>query len=59
MTDLQTFPTTRPVGYDADLVFDPDTETWGSDEDLLAKDGSRHKTQLVMVGMDLVYYEAL
>ncbi|MCJ7829000.1 MAG: hypothetical protein MUP81_04590 [Dehalococcoidia bacterium] len=53
------FPSSRPAGYDADKVFDEDTGTWTTDADLLTKDGSRHKTQLVMVGMDLIYYEAI
>lgn len=53
------FPSSRPAGYDADKVFDEDTGTWTSDADLLTKDGSRHKTQLVMIGMDLIYYEAI
>ena len=56
---LQTFPATRPGSYDPDLVFDEDTGTWTSDADLLTRDGSRHKTQLVAVGKDLIYYEVI
>lgn len=53
---LPTFPATRPGDYDDDKVWDEDTGTWTSDEDLLRRDGSRHKTQLVCVGKDLIYY---
>ncbi len=53
---LQTFPATRPQSYDPDSVYNEDTGTWTSDEDLLRRDGSRHKTQLVVVGKDLIYY---
>lgn len=53
---LQTFPATRPGDYDPDKVFNEDTGQWTSDEDLLRRDGSRHKTQLVAVGKDLIYY---
>ena len=56
---LPTFPATRPGSYDPDKVFDEDTQTWSSDADLLMRDGSRYHAQLVMVGMDLIYYEAL
>ncbi|MHC4625065.1 MAG: hypothetical protein ACYS4W_14320 [Planctomycetota bacterium] len=27
---LQTFPAGRPQGYDPDLVYDEDTDTWGT-----------------------------
>lgn len=53
---LQPFPPDRPGSYDPDLVFNEDTGQWTSDEDLLRRDGSRHKTQLVVVGKDLIYY---
>ncbi|HUV66596.1 MAG TPA: hypothetical protein VMW24_22095 [Sedimentisphaerales bacterium] len=56
---LPTFPATRPGAYDPDLVFDEDTQTWTDDADLLTRDGSMHHVQLVCVGMDLIYYEAL
>jgi len=56
---LPTFPPTRPEDYDADLVFDEDTGTWTSDEDLLTRDGSRHHTQLVTIAKDLIYYEEI
>jgi len=56
---LQTFPPTRPEAYDENLVFDEDTGTWTSDEDLLARDGSRHHTQLVTIAKDLIYYEEI
>ena len=56
---LQSFPSSRPGTYDEDLVWDEDTGTWTDDEDLLTKDGSRHNTQLVCVGMDLIYYEEI
>jgi len=54
---LQTFPASRPDDYDADKVYDEDTGTWTTDEDLLTKDGSRHKTQLLCVCTDRIYYE--
>jgi hypothetical protein len=54
---LPDFPAPRPDGYDEDLVWDEDTQTWGSDPDLLTKDGSRYHAQLVAVGMDQIYYE--
>ena len=56
---IHPFPSTRSSDYDPDLVFDDDTGTWTDDEDLLARDGSRHKTQLVCVGKDLIYYGAI
>jgi hypothetical protein len=53
------FPPVRPSVYDPDLVWDEDTQAWVSDEDLLRRDGSRHKTQLVVVGKDLIYFGAI
>ena len=57
--DLQSFPPTRPVDYDDDLVFDEDTGTWGSDADLLVAGGSRHRQQLVVATTFYIYYEEL
>ena len=56
---LPTFPATRPVGYDPDKVFNEDTGTWTDDADLLTRDGSRYHAQLMCVGQDKIYYEAL
>lgn len=53
------FPPTRPDGYDENAVYDEDTGTWGSDEDLLKAGGSRYQAQLVVVAKDLIYYEGL
>jgi hypothetical protein len=51
------FPAERAVDYNPDLVFDEDTGTWVTDKELLAGNGSRYRSQLVCVGMDLIYYE--
>ena len=56
---LQAFPPDRPGDYDADEVYDEDTGTWGSDADLLAAGGSRHRTQLVVTTTYFIYYEEL
>ena len=57
--DLTSFPQDRPTNYDADLVFDEDTGTWGSDADLLVAGGSRHRTQLVVATTYFIYFEEL
>lgn len=51
------FPAERAVDYDPDLIFDDVTGTWVTDEELLAGNGSRYRSQFVCVGMDLIYYE--
>jgi hypothetical protein len=51
------FPAERAEAYNPDLVFDDVTGTWVTDEELLAKGGSRYRSQFVCVGMDLIYYE--
>ena len=56
---LQTFPVTIPNDYYPYLVWDEDAQAWVSTATLLARDGSRHHTQLVCIGMDQIYYEAL
>ena len=69
MTDtLQTFPASRPVGYDADKVWTPDawsgdsyTDSKWSDADgiFTSAGGGRHQTQLLCVCTDRIYYEAI
>ena len=56
---VPSFPTDRPQDYDADLVYDEDTDTWGSDADLLVGGGSRHKQQLVVATTYFIYFEEL
>jgi len=56
---MHVYPLPRPDTYDEDLVFDETTGKWTSDADLLAKDGSRHHTQLVSIAKDLIYYEVI
>ena len=51
------FPAERADDYDPDLVFDEDTGTWVSDEELIARGGSRYHSQFVCVGKSLIYYE--
>lgn len=55
--DLPTFPAERSESYDPDYVWDG--SEWTDDEEELSKDGSRHHTQFVCIGMDLIYYEEL
>ena len=55
----QTFPPARPQDYDADKAYDEDTDTWGSDADLLVGGGSRHKQQLVVATTYFIYFEEL
>jgi len=50
------FPEDRPRTYDPDLVWDEVSQTWVSTAALLEQGGSRYRTQLVVVGKDLVYY---
>jgi len=54
---LPEFPAERDESYDPDYVWDG--SEWTDDEEELTKDGSRHNTQLVFVGMDLIYYEEI
>ena len=54
--DLSNFPEDRPSGYDPDLVWDEVTQAWVSTAALLEQGGSRYRSQLVVVGKDLVYY---
>lgn len=54
---LPEFPAERDESYDPDYVWDG--SEWTDDEEELTKDGSRHNTQLVCVGMDLIYYEEI
>jgi len=52
------FPEDRPDEYDENLVFDEDTQTWVSTEDLLRKGGSRYRSVFIAIAKDLVYFEA-
>ena len=49
----------RAGTYEEDSVWDEDTGTWGSDEELLKAGGSRYRAQLVVVAKDLIYYEEI
>lgn len=50
------FPEDRPAGYDEDKVWDEVSQMWVSTAVLLEQGGSRYRSQLVVVGKDLVYY---
>jgi hypothetical protein len=62
---LTSFPASRPAAYDPDLFWQPDNWTgntytpsvWG--EGFVTAGGGRWGQQLVAIGKDLVYYEAL
>lgn len=53
-----TWPDTRPVTYDEDLVWDEDADDWVS---VNSEGGSRYQTNLIVIGYDndgngVIYY---
>jgi len=56
---LAVFPSVRPAGYNPDLSWQPNDDPPGWGPDYVATGGGRWNQQLVCVGMDLIYYEAL
>lgn len=54
---MAAYPASRSGTYDENKVWDEVTQTWGTDEDLLAQAGSRYRAQLVTIAKDLIYFE--
>ena len=56
---MPAYPEDRPGTYDESKVWDENTQTWVTTEDLLRKGGSRYRSILVAIGKDLIYFEGL
>ena len=56
-----TFPSTRPVGYDPDKVFDESVNDWTATlSDLNTTGGEKYRTQLVVISdQGNLYYGSL
>lgn len=53
------FPGDRPENYEPDLVFDEDTGTWVTNEDINRLGGGRYRTTIVTVSNYQIFYEEL
>ena len=51
------FPDERQPDYNPDLVFDEDTGTWVTDEDINRLGGGRHRTTLVVACNRQIYFQ--
>lgn len=50
------FPGDRPDDYDPDLVYDEDSGTWVTDEDINKLSGGRYRTTLVFACNYQIYF---